>query len=394
MLDRARALQAEMVRLRRDIHQHPELSFQEVRTAKLVADTLTEIGYTDVKTGVGRTGVVAQIGPGHGPTIGIRADMDALPIREQVDLPFKSVNEGVMHACGHDSHTAMLLGAAHLLAQSYAEEKDAWQGNVRLLFQPAEEAFDADGISGATAMITDGALEGVNKVIALHIISTVEAGKLYFHDGPSLAAVDSFEAWVRGDGGHGASPHEGSDPLYMLSTILPRIYGIPSRRIDPLEQCVISVGAIHGGTAENIIPSEVYVQGTIRSMSLKTRERLWAELEDCFKLAQSMGGSCEFVLHKGYPPMVNDAEVNNWMRTVASDLVGEQAIGNEPFGMGAEDFAYMAQAAPGAMFMLGGKTEGGGGHHTPKFAIDEEVMPIGAAVLAETARRFVTGKLG
>ena len=219
MLDQAKALQDEMVRLRRDIHEYPELSFQEVRTAQLVADTLAEIGYTNVKTSVGRTGVVAQIGPGGGPTIGIRADMDALPILEEVDVPFKSANDGVMHACGHDSHTAMLLGVAHLLHQSYVEEKDAWQGNVRLLFQPSEEAFDADGISGATAMIQDGAMEGVDKVIALHMISTAESGKVYFHDGPSLAAVDSFEAYIRGDGGHGAYPHEGSDPLYLLSTI-------------------------------------------------------------------------------------------------------------------------------------------------------------------------------
>ena len=391
MLERAKALQAEMVRLRRDIHQHPELSFQEVRTARLVADTLAEIGLSDIKTGVGRTGVVAQIGPGSGPTIGIRADMDALPIHEQVDVPFKSTRDGVMHACGHDSHTAMLLGAAHLLAQSYAEEKEAWKGNVRLLFQPAEEAFDADGISGATAMIQDDALAGVDKVIALHVISTSEAGKLYFHDGPSLAAVDSFEAWVRGDGGHGAYPHEGSDPLYILSTILPRIYGIPSRRIDPLEPCVISLGEIRGGSAPNVIPTEIYVQGTIRSLSPAVRERLWAELESCFKLAESLGGSYEFRLHKGYPPLVNDAAVNDWMRAVTRDLAGAEAIVDEAFGMGAEDFAYMTQAAPGAMFNLGAKIEGGGGHHTPGFAIDEAVMPIGAAVLAETARRFVTG---
>ncbi len=394
MLERAKALQDEMVRLRREIHAHPELSFQEVRTAQLVADTLAEIGYSDVRTGVGRTGVVAQIGPGRGPTIGIRADMDALPIHEQVETPFKSENAGVMHACGHDAHTAMLLGAAHLLAQSYAEEKDAWQGNVRLLFQPAEEAFDAEGVSGATAMISDGALAGVDKVIALHVISIDEAGKLFFHDGPSLAAVDSFEAWVRGDGGHGAYPHGGSDPLYILSTILPNIYGIPSRRIDPLEPCVISLGEIRGGSAPNVIPSEVYVQGTIRSMSPETRARLWVELENAFKLAESLGGAYEFRLHKGYPSLNNDAAVNDWMRGVASDLLGVEAVVNERFGMGAEDFAYMAQAAPGAMFNLGAAIEGGGGHHTPTFAIDEGVMPLGAAVLAETARRFVTGALG
>ena len=393
MLEQARALQDEMVHLRRDIHEHPELSFQEVRTAQLVADMLAEIGYSDVKTGVGRTGVVAQIGSDEGPTIGLRADMDALPIFEEVDVPFRSKNDGVMHACGHDAHTAMLLGAAHLLCQRYIEEPEAWRGKVRFLFQPAEEAFDANGISGATAMIEDGALQGVDRVIALHVHSTEQAGRLFFHDGPSLAAVDSFEAWVRGDGGHGAYPHEGSDPLYILSTILPRIYAIPSRRIDPLAPCVISLGEIRGGAAPNVIPSEVYVQGTIRSMQPQIREQLWLELENCFRLAEVMGGSYEFHLHKGYPSLVNDAAVNEWMRTVARDLIGEDAIVDEAYGMGAEDFSYMTQAAPGAMFMLGARIENGGGHHTPTFAIDEAVMPIGAAVLAETARRFVTGQL-
>ena len=391
MLDKAQQLKDEIIRLRRDIHAHPELGFREFRTAKLVADTLAEIGYTDIKTEVGRTGVVAQIGTGNGPTIAIRADMDALPIVEAVNTPFKSTNNGVMHACGHDSHTAMLLGVAHLLRQSFAENGSQWQGNVRLLFQPSEEMFDENGISGATAMITDGALEGVDNVIALHIISHAPAGMLGFNDGYSMAAVDSFEAWVRGDGGHGAYPHQGSDPLFILSTILPAIYAIPSRRINPMEPCVISLGEIRGGAAPNVIPGEVYVQGTIRSFSEEIRAQLWVELERTFKLAETLGGSYELKIHKGYPAVYNDPQVNNWMRAVAQDLVGEQAIVNQSFGMGAEDFAYMTQAAPGAMFILGG-SNGGGNHHTNVFDIDENVFPLGVAMLAETARRFVMGK--
>ena len=199
---------------------------------------------------------------------------------------------------------------------------------------------------------------------------------------------------MRGDGGHGAYPHEGSDPLYILSAILPRIYGIPSRRIAPLSPCVISLGEIRGGAAPNVIPSEVYVQGTIRSMEPEIRERLWSELEDAFRLAEVLGGSYEFRLHKGYPSMVNDAEVNDWMRVVARDLLGDDAVIDEAYGMGAEDFSYMTQAAPGAMFMLGAKIENGGAHHTPTFAIDEKVMPMGAAVLAEPARRYGTGASG
>jgi amidohydrolase len=393
MLDKALRIKDEIIRLRRDFHRHPELSFQEFRTAKVVADTLAEIGIDNVRTNVGRTGVVAQIGSGNGPTIAIRADMDALPIEEAVDIECKSQNPGVMHACGHDAHTAILLGVAHLLRQSYAEEGSQWRGNVRLLFQPSEEFYDDQGISGATAMIADGALEGVDHVIALHMASTEESGKLIFNDGYNTAATDRFEAWVRASGGHGAYPHKAGDPFFMLSAILPLLYGIPSRRIDPLEPCVISLGEIHGGSAFNVIPSEVYVRGTIRTMSPHIREQAGREIEECFKLATAMGGSYEFNLLKGYPPLYNAPQVNEWMRSVTRDLLGKEAIVTKPGGMAGEDFAYMAEIAPGAMFSLGAKVEGGGDHHTPTFAIDEETLPLGAAVLAETARRFVTGAL-
>jgi amidohydrolase len=392
MLNKAKALHDELIRLRRDIHAHPELGFQEFRTSALVADTLTELGI-DVKTGVGRTGVVGQMGTGSGPTIAIRADMDALPILQKSDAPYQSQNPGVMHACGHDSHTAMLLGAAHLLKQSLAD--GGWQGNVRFLFQPSEEAFDENGISGATAMIADGALAGVDAVIALHVASDYPAGQLRFQDGYSLANVDSFKAWLRGDGGHGAYPHTGSDPLHMLSVILPAIYAIPSRRINPLRGCVVSLGQISGGAAPNVIPNEVYIQGTIRSFDDDVREQLWAEVENVFKLSELMGGSCQFQLDKGYPALYNDAQVNSWLRAVGEEFGGETAALNTEFGMGAEDFAYMAREAKGAMFMLGAAIDDGlvRHHHTDIFDIDESVLPLGAAILAETAHRFVTGKV-
>lgn len=392
MLDRARAISGELVRLRRDIHAHPELGFQEFRTAALVADTLMELGI-DVKTGVGRTGVVGQMGTGDGPTIAIRADMDALPIVEKNDIPCCSKNKGIMHACGHDAHTAILLGVAHLLKQSLAE--DRWQGNVRFLFQPSEEAFDENGISGATTMINDGALEGVDAVIALHVSSDRPTGVLYFQDGYSLANVDSFEAWIRGDGGHGAYPHKGSDPLYMLSSILPAIYAIPSRRVNPLRTCVVSLGEISGGAAPNVIPNEVYLQGTLRSHDPEVREQLRAEVANVLKLSEFMGGSYELKIQKGYPCLYNDTDVNDWMQSAARDLLDDSAVVEAEFGMGAEDFAYMTQLAKGAMFMLGAATPDGvtRNHHTDIFDIDEGVLPIGAAVLAETARRFVTGQI-
>jgi amidohydrolase len=392
MLDKAQALADELVRLRRDIHRHPELGFHEFRTAALVADTLQEIGI-DVQTGVGKTGVVGRLGSGDGPTIAIRADMDALPIQDHKDVPYRSQNEGVMHACGHDAHTAILLGVAHLLKESFGAEQ--WQGNVRFLFQPSEEAFDDNEISGATAMIADGALEGIDAVIALHVFSDRPAGECYFQDRHSLAAVDSFATWLQATGGHGAYPHLSTDPIFMLGPVLSALYGIPSRRINPLRPCVVSLGQVHAGSASNVIPNEVFLEGTIRSTDPEVRQQLWLEVENAFKISETMGGSYRFKLSKGYPALYNDPGVNGWLRQVSGELLGKTAVHDDEFGMGAEDFAYMAEKAPGAMFMLGASLADGvlRNHHTAMFDIDETALPLGAAILAETARRFVTGQL-
>ncbi len=392
MLDKAHAIAPEIIRLRREIHAHPELAFQEVRTAQLVAETLREIGGIDIRTGVGKTGVVGQLGTGDGPTIGIRADMDALPIDEATGLPFASQHAGVMHACGHDAHTAILLGVAHLLKQEFAAGN--LRGNVRFLFQPAEEAQDDEGLSGAPRMINDGALDDVDHVIALHVDSALPVGKMTIRGGTSSAAVDSFRGWITASGGHGAYPHLGTDPLWMLLPVMQALHGIVARRIDPIQPAVVSLGVVRGGTASNVIPAEVYLEGTLRSFDPGVREQLIAEVERAFAVARAVGGDYRLEIERGYPAGRNDPAVSDWIAETITDLIGADAIDRTRIGMGAEDFAYMTQKAPGAMFMLGAAIDDGvsRGHHTPIFDIDERALPIGAAILAETARRYLARK--
>lgn len=388
MLARAQQLNDELVRLRRDIHAHPELGFQEFRTAALVADTLREIGGIDIRTGVGKTGVVGSIGTGDGPTIGIRADMDALPILEATGTAFASQTAGVMHACGHDAHTAILLGVAHLLKEEFA--KGTLKGNVRFLFQPAEEV-GGDGVSGAPLMMKDGAMDGIDHVIALHVISDIPYGQAGMVRGPNTAASDGFKGWVRASGGHGAYPHLGGDPVSMAATVIQALNGIVSRKIDPMKPAVCSIGMVQGGGAFNVIPAEVMIGGTLRSFDPGVREQLFVEVERAFSLASAMGGSYELNLQRGYPAGINDATVAQWLDDVASAYIGADNIDRVTNGMGGEDFAYMQQHAPGAMMMVGaGIGDIKRPHHTPVFDIDERCMPLGAAILAETVRRYLS----
>ncbi|MBX3062036.1 MAG: amidohydrolase [Anaerolineae bacterium] len=387
MLDTARSLYDYTVQLRRDIHMHPELSFQEFRTAKRVSEELNKLGI-EAETGVGITGVVARIGEGF-PAIGIRADMDALPINELNDVPYKSQTPGVMHACGHDAHTAILLTVAKMLN----EMPDRPKGEIRLLFQPSEEAFGTDGKSGATRMIEDSALEKLDNVIALHVNSEKPAGQIGILDGNMCAAVDSFKAKIIGEGCHGAYPHTGIDPIYIAAQVINAIHGIRARRINPVQPTMISVGAIHGGSAENVIPAEVELVGTIRSYDDGIRHQLWAELERAFGVARALGGDYELEIIKGYPSLYNAPEVAGLIRNVTREMLTDTGFYPEEAGMGAEDFSYMAQKAPGAMFMLGAKyDEKNRPHHSAIFDIDEAVMPIGAAILAETAVRLLKGE--
>jgi amidohydrolase len=386
MLPRARELKPRLVELRRAIHRYPELGFDVHRTADLVARTLNSLGI-EAQTGVGKTGVVGYLGDpdGGGPVIGIRADMDALPIEEANQVEYVSERPGRMHACGHDAHTAMLLGVGMLLAQAKLP------GQVRLLFQPSEEAYDEEGISGAPRMIDDGALNGVDAVIALHVNSVLEAGKIAVSAGQASAAVDDFKAYVKGKGGHAAHPEATIDTLYLASQVLNALYAVPSRRIDPMKPAVLTVGVVRGGTANNIIPDTVYLEGTLRSRHDDVRELLIEEVRRSLEVARALGGDYELVIERGYPSMLNDAGVVDEIQAAAGDLLGPEGLGESKPMMGAEDFAYMTRLAPGAMFSLGTRAPGGPEHyaHTPDFDIDEDALPIGAALLAETALRLL-----
>ncbi len=294
-LSRANELADQMIAWRRQIHMHPELSFQEVETAKLVAENLAAMGI-EAQTGVGKTGVVGYLGEGS-PVIGIRADMDALPIHEANDVPYKSQKPGVMHACGHDGHTAILLGVARMLS----EMEDRPAGQIRFLFQPSEEASDSENKSGATRMIEDGALVGVDKVIALHVASDGPAGKVEIAGGYVTAAEDSFHIVLKGTGGHGAYPHQGTDPTFMLAQVINAIQGIRSRRVDPTKGATISIGYIYGGTVTNVIPAEVKLGGTMRSFDDDVRTQLKSELARACDVAKALGGDYELRIVSGYP---------------------------------------------------------------------------------------------
>ncbi len=384
MLPQAYTLHPRLIELRRAIHRNPELGFDVHHTADLVARTLSELG-VEVQTGVGKTGVVGYLGDGPGPVIGIRADMDALPILEANGFEHASQAPGKMHACGHDGHTAMLLGVAMLLA------KHKLPGQIRLLFQPSEEASDAEGISGAPRMIDDGALKGVDHVIALHVDSTLDTGLIRVAAGQVSGADATFRAHILGKGGHGAHPNWSNDPIWLATQVLNALYAVPSRRVDPFQPAVLSLGIVRGGEASNVIPASVYLEGTVRGMAIQVREQLIGEVERCLGIARALGGDYRLEIERGYPNMVNDPGVVDRIRAASRDLLGPDSLAEEHQTLGVEDFAYMTHIAPGAMFSLGTKKPGESPRfaHTPDFDIDEDALPIGAAMLAETALRLM-----
>ena len=383
MLKQSNAISEELIEWRRDFHMHPEIGFELHRTSKIVADELEKMGYR-VRRGVGKTGVVAEIGEG-GKVIAIRADMDALPILEMNEYEYKSQNAGAMHACGHDSHTAMALGAALLLS------KEKLPGRVRFLFQPCEETTDEEGLSGAQRMAAEGAMDGVDYVIAQHVDPAKPVGTLGISDGPASGGVDSWYAVIRGKGGHGAHPDQTIDPFYMLGHVIFALNAIVSRRINPFEPAVVSIGTINGGLAENVIPEEVTITGTLRFTDEEVHKRIVAEIERAFDIVKTLGGSYEIRYDVGGGPMINDAHVSNVIEQIGRDMLGVENIHPITKTLGAEDFGEFMKHAPGAMFTLGTQKAGHEEYllHHPKFDLDERALPYGTALLAETAKRLL-----
>jgi hippurate hydrolase len=380
-----RSLQA----IYRDLHQHPELAYQEVRTANLVAQELTDLGLNP-KTGIARTGVVADIVRGTGKTVALRADMDALPLHEQTGLAFSSLHSGKMHACGHDSHTTMLLGAARLLVQS------KFSGTIRLVFQPAEEsaADDPEQKSGAQRMLEAGVYDGVDAALALHNVPEMPVGFLAWRDHEIMGCCLDFRIVVHGKSAHaGAEPERGVDAVVVGASIVVQAQTLVSRQVAPTDSGVVSFGVIEGGTTENIVADRLTLRGTIRTLKLETAKHLAKRLELLAQgISSAHGASVEFFATPILPSTVNNPALNKILCSAALEL-GLQ-LEKAPASLGVEDFAYVSQVIPSAYAFLGSAVEGytDYGLHHPQVRCNEAMLELGAGLLAKAALGVLLGK--
>jgi hippurate hydrolase len=366
-----------IVSLRRDIHREPELGFDTEKTAEKVLAALEGLPL-DIETGIAENGIVATLeGEGNGPTVALRADMDALPILEDTGLPFASETEGNMHACGHDGHTSMLVGAAHALSGV----RDRLGGTVKFIFQPAEE-----GGGGGKVMVDEGVADDVSSIFALHLWPGLPFGKVATKAGPIMAAADAFEMEVKATGSHGAMPHLGSDAIAIAAQIVTALQTIVSREVDPVEPAVLTVGEIGAGTAFNVIPDRAHLGGTVRTLNADLRQNMPPRMEELARgIAKGMQGDIDLDYTFSYPVTVNDEAAANLALDVAEDLLGGESVLELPSpSMGAEDFSYFLESVPGAFIWLG-IGEDASGLHTPKFAFDEDILPRGSALLAALA---------
>lgn len=385
--------------LRHRIHQYPELGNREFETARLVADHLTGLGFEDVRTGVAHTGVVAVLQGGRpGPVVAVRADMDALPVTEETDLPFRSTvrstylgqEVGVMHACGHDVHVAVQLGVASVFKALQAE----LPGTVVFLFQPAEEGPPPGEEGGAALMLGEGVFEDPRPeaVFGLHARAWLDVGRIEYTPGGALAAVDRFRIAIRGEQAHGAAPHLGVDPVVTAAQTITALQTIRSRNLSPLAPSVVTVGIVRGGTRFNIIPGEVHLEGTVRTYDpdvQDTVERRMREIVD--GVTRAGGGSFEMEYERITPVVVNDRGLTAWAAQALGDVIGAGRVSLADPWMAGEDFAHFANEAPGFFYFLGTQKPGttSGGHHSPTFRADDAALPVGVRAMAHLVWRYL-----
>ncbi len=382
----AEALREQLVAWRRDFHIHPELGFQEHRSAGIIADRLRELGY-QVQTGVAHTGVVGLLkGKQPGPVVMVRFDMDALPITEENETEYVSQTQGVMHACGHDAHMAMGLGVATLMAQ----HRDEMAGTLKLVFQPGEE-----GMNGAEMMVQEGVLENPRPDLFLstHVWSDKPVGTIDVTPGAVMAAADRWTCTVRGKGGHGAMPHQTVDPIVATAQIVTALQTIVSRNVSPLETAVVTVGSVHGGDAFNVIPAQVELTGTIRTYSPQVKEMVWRRMREVIEgVAAACGVEAELEIVILTPAVINTVEVAEVVRAAAEAVIGPENVFSGERTMGSEDAAFFMQDVPGCYFFVGAANAERGlnaPHHNPRFDIDEDALPLGVAVMMRTLGQYL-----
>jgi amidohydrolase len=378
-----------LVKLRRELHQYPELSFNEYKTSDRIEKELKKLG-VDFKKGVAKTGVVGVLNRGKkGETVALRADMDALPVLEQTNFPYKSKNNGIMHACGHDVHMTCVIGAAKILTRL----KEKLPGKVKFIFQPSEEVHPG----GAKPMIEAGVLKNpdVSGIFGLHCDSAVPVGKIGVRNGPTMAQAEDFDITIIGKGGHGARPHDGVDAIVVASQVIQSLQSIVSRKINPLEPVVISIGTIEGGSARNIICDRVILKGTARTLNKEIARKIPDLLKEIVSgITKSAGASFELNYYGGYPILINHPKATDLARGTIARLFGKKAIFEiERPVMGGEDFAYFLQKVPGSFLRLGIRNPKKGAvypWHHPQFTVDEDTIKIGSAVLAGIAFDFLS----
>ena len=379
----------DLVAMRRDLHEHPELAFEEVRTSGIVAQRLRSLGL-EVQTGIAKTGVVGLLRGGantrDAKTIALRADMDALPIHEMNKVDYRSQTDGKMHACGHDGHTSILLTVADILSQRRAE----LTGNVKFIFQPAEEQ-----IGGAEPMLKEGALHGVDGIIGLHLISNHPLGLVGVRAGTVFASADRFVLTVRGRGGHAAMPNGAIDPIVASAYIITALQTLISRETSPFSPAVITIGTINAGTAFNIIPETAVLQGTMRAYSVEHREKLLRRIDELTTgIAASLGATCKIEHFDGCPPCINDPQMTELVRQAAVAAVGEKNVDTSENVMtaGSDDMGVFLNAVPGCYFIVGSGNkakETDYPHHHPRFNVDEDALPTAVEVLTRAALDFI-----